>query len=77
MRSIVEYLDGHFRYSESFLIQAIQVLSQVRSVIKVRRFDQDAKEKGVTRKVEATVWTSRAPPVKLSEAWTAAKMSSG
>lgn len=68
MRSNVEHSDHHIRHPESALIQAIQVLSQVRSMINVRRFDQDAKEKGVTRKVGATVWTNRAPPAKLSEA---------
>jgi hypothetical protein len=77
MRSTVENSDGHIRHSESFRIQAIRVLSQVRSMINVRRFNQDAKDKGVTRKVGATVWTSRAPHKKLSEAWTATKMSSG
>jgi hypothetical protein len=55
MRSIVEHSDGHIRHSEYALNKATQVLSQVRSVIKVRRFDQDAKEKVVTRKVGATV----------------------
>jgi hypothetical protein len=48
-------LSGHIRHSEYALNKATQVLSQVRSVIKVRRFDQDAKEKVVTRKVGATV----------------------
>lgn len=59
MRSIVEHAGGHVRHPECTHVQAIHVLSQVRSVISVRRFDQDAKEKSVTRKVGATVWTSK------------------
>ena len=42
MRSIVEHVIDRIGHSESILRQALQVLSQERSVMDVRRFDQGA-----------------------------------